>query len=95
MMMNEGRTTASFKKEPYEDMDGQLPRDEVAALRISSDAAEAAQRKFKDHKKVSSIDGVLDVLKPLRCIYHRSDRPNRRLIELAVIDYLRRSDGLG
>ena len=90
VQMNEERTVATFTSDPWQHMDGQLPAEEVAALRIASEAAEAEQRRFKGSKKVGDTEAVLDVLEPLRRIYQTADKTNRRLIELTVLDYLRR-----
>lgn len=88
--MNEDRSVASFSQTPWQDMDGRLSQEETAALRIASEAAEAEQRQFKTSKKIGDTEEVLGVLEPLRRIYQSADRPNRRLIELTVVDYLRR-----
>ena len=83
-------SSAKFSTDPWKDMVGRLEPDETAALRIASEAAEAQLRAFKTSKKVGEAQEVLDVLEPLRRIYRSSDRVNRRLIELTVIDYLRK-----
>ena len=88
--MDADRRTALFSKTPFEDLVGRLPTDETAALRIASEAAEAQYRAFKGHKKIGTIQEAVDVLGPVRDIYRSSDRTTRRLIELTVLDYLRR-----
>lgn len=88
--MSADRATAMFSPTPWEDLDGELPAEEVAALRIADEAAEAAHRAFKGHKKIGDTEAVLGVLEPLRRIYQTADKTNRRLIELTVVDYLRR-----
>ena len=88
--MNAERSSAQFSADPWQNMDGRLSPEETVALKIASEAADAQQRAFKTSKKVGDAEEVLTVLEPLRRIYRSADRTNRRLIELTIIDYLRK-----
>ena len=91
LKMTPDRHTASFNPSPWEDFVEPLKdKKMVAALRIQDEAAAAAERQYKGSRKVSDAEAVLDALAPLRNIWRNADRINRRLIELSVLDYLRR-----
>ena len=89
------RTHAIFSDLPYEDFKGEHTETErVAAWRIADEAALGAERLYKGSKKAGTAEKVLECLAPLRTLYQQADRTNRRLIELTVLDYLRRDPRL-
>lgn len=60
------------------------------ALRTNSQAEETKARLFKKMKTETNIKNALEVLRPLHLIHSETDYYGQRIIEVLVIDYLRR-----
>ena len=85
------RDRANFSASAYEDHVGEHEDTKtVAAWRIADEAAGASERRFKNNAKGREAEKVVEVLEPLRTLYRTADKVNRRLIELTLLDYLRR-----
>lgn len=91
VQMSDDRGSAWFDPDAWKHLVGTFDDEaQIAAWRVSDDAAVSAERLFKKNQKLGAVDTVLGVLEPIRLEYLKADGPNQRLIELAVLQYLRR-----